>query len=75
MSSKSIKEEEEVIALAKEIANKALDEVVAHTKKKKTQLTYACYQNKFDCTKKYDCKDPDECAQDFKCPNNYTAAC
>jgi len=66
------KDEERIVELAKEIAIKALDEVMVRTKK--TDIAYACFQNNFDCDK-YSCKEPDECHQNFGCNSNYTASC
>lgn len=71
MSKKTVPEEQ-VKELAKEIAARALEEVMRRPGGGgRPGLGYECNQNKFECLGRYDCTAPDSCLQRVDCPNEH----
>lgn len=72
MSEKNIPKED-VQELAREIAAKALKEVMRATGGGggSSGLGYECNQSKFECSTRYDCVAPDSCTYEVSCPKKH----
>lgn len=61
--------EDEVIKLSKDIASRAVDEVMrAMGGSPHPGLGHQCEVNRFECMERYDCTAPDSCTIEISCP-------